>query len=54
MTEQDNNPEITQEDDRRAFLARAAKVSLAIPAGAVLLRSKMAKAQTSGSPPPPP
>ena len=49
MTEQDKKPEITQEDDRRAFLARAAKVSLAIPAGAVLLRSKMAKATPSGN-----
>ena len=44
--------EISTEEERREFLARAAKMSLALPAAALLLRSKMAKAATSGSPPP--
>lgn len=44
MSEDAKKPEASTEEERRAFLARAAKLSLAAPAAALLLRSKMAKA----------
>lgn len=44
MSLEDKKPEIQTAEERRAFLVRAAKLSLAAPAAAVLLRSKMAKA----------
>ena len=49
MTDEVTKTEVTPEDERRAFLARAAKVTLAVPAAAALLRSKMAKANNSSS-----
>lgn len=52
MSVEDNKPEIQTAEERRAFLARAAQLSLAAPAAVVLLRSKMAKATlVSGAPP---
>ena len=45
MNDDAKKPEATKEQERRALLARAAKLSLAAPAAAVLLRSKMAKAR---------
>ena len=44
MSNDAKKPEATVEEERRAFLTRAAKLSLAVPAATVLLRSKMAKA----------
>ena len=41
---ENKKPEIQAAEERRAFLTRAAKLSLAAPAAAVLLRSKMAQA----------
>lgn len=44
LSETESKPEASAQEERREFLARAAKLSLAAPAAALLLRSKMAHA----------